>query len=1129
MKKIVKFLSNKTWLLIFLLGLVPLTWFKGDLLIAAGDFSIPLDPAGGKFIQSFLYLWYPNLYAGEPNPLLFAISPWFGFWALLKSLGLSLLSINKLWFVFVFTLSGVSMYYLISVLFKKKANPILLFVAPLFYMFNVYVMLVTPTMATPLLYGALPLILGLYIKGLSERSNKYVILIALSSLLICAAIGNPPIYAILGIMMFLYLVYYLVVEGRSQIVPSLIFTFKIAILYLLLNLWWLYPYITNILVYSKDIAKTILNGPNLGGSRLLDTFRLMGSWAFYAESAGVAYFPFAHYYKTPFLIILTFLIPLMAFISVFFKFSKKTFYFLLMAILGILLANGIYASISKMLLSFIPGFWIFREPFAKFTAITAISFAVLIGISTSEIYKFLESRWSNKHFGKFYLALVILVILASSWPILTGDLIFSERGWMKSSHVKIPDYWFNAGQWLNELKGDFRVLVLPENPKNYYCGLSYKWGYASADIAPYLIHQPLVEERAGLGTSNRSELSQNLTKEIYRNLHSMKVTDPDIKTPIRFMNIKYVLQRNDVDWELIWQKNNYLYSPNNMEKILGTQKFLQLEKKIGELDLYKVSDDAFLPHIYVASNLVYFDNEIVSLADATNLGTENQRVAVFTGESGYPTNLEANYIYVRAGIKDSIGKDELNSSIVLEDIPYPYVKHRPGSFFHYLAVKKEELDKKVEGNPQKLIEKNILYAYKRIAELEKWNLNLNGDEVGEIVSKYEAEITQAIETLKKIKEDNKISFPQAFNRFKISLWAHEKKAGELTLSDKARKLLQNVFKKAEKETGNSNLNHDFSSLTYEFGIPREGKYEIYLQTENDKLAKVGEKEFKSGNQQLVLPMNTISENLLDKNLVIKNFVPDSIYKISFNYTAKKGGVGFSVVEDSGIGGRGEIASLFKMNFPVDPKEYEIFFRSSPEASRAAVLFLSAEKESQGVGYRNMEVRKIFQPDLVLRYSSVGKAAKVIPKMIFTKINPTKYKIKIEGAKDPYVLVFSESYSSKWKAYVVDSPSQPALYQDVLSNYFGGEIKEAANKDTFLDKHTFETLWKRPIPEERHLVANGYANSWYIYPQDTEGKEDYEIIIEYGPQKLFYVFLGIFSVTLLGCFGYLINGFVVKRR
>lgn len=98
-----------------------------------------------------------------------------------------------------------------------------------------------------------------------------------------------------------------------------------------------------------------------------------------------------------------------------------------------------------------------------------------------------------------------------------------------------------------------------------------------------------------------------------------------------------------------------------------------------------------------------------------------------------------------------------------------------------------------------------------------------------------------------------------------------------------------------------------------------------------------------------------------------------------------------------------------------------------------------------------------------------------------KISPTKYRVHCENMASPYVLVFSENKNSNWKAYRVPTST-----------------------DSF-----WGTWGRQPLSEETHLTANTYANAWYI----TEGG-DYDIIIEYWPQKVAIVGWYITGFTLL---------------
>ena len=74
----------------------------------------------------------------------------------------------------------------------------------------------------------------------------------------------------------------------------------------------------------------------------------------------------------------------------------------------------------------------------------------------------------------------------------------------------------------------------------------------------------------------------------------------------------------------------------------------------------------------------------------------------------------------------------------------------------------------------------------------------------------------------------------------------------------------------------------------------------------------------------------------------------------------------------------------------------------------------------------------------------------------------------------------------------------------------------------------------------HFVVNGYANGWIVpveqfrvsgseFRVQDNNWENFEIVLEYKPQRLFEVGLLISTTTLLGCIGYLGYGWRRGRK
>ena len=236
------------------------------------------------------------------------------------------------------------------------------------------------------------------------------------------------------------------------------------------------------------------------------------------------------------------------------------------------------------------------------------------------------------------------------------------------------------------------------------------------------------------------------------------------------------------------------------------------------------------------------------------------------------------------------------------------------------------------------------------------------------------------------------------------------------------------------------------------------------------------------------------------------------------------------------GKSGKVAPTTLLPTGKEFRHFEMFFKSSSGVTMG-FLHLSV------LQLENLKVEWVYQPEIILRLKNTDtgnqildignkilETRKTIPKITFVKINPTKYRVLVEGAKEPYTLVFSESFHEGWKAYIGNHQSrlisplplkeQFSFKGGVVASYFNGEIKEGEHQNIFLEKATFETWGKKPIPEERHLLVNGYANSWFIKPEDAQGRQDYELIIEFRPQRFFYLGLAISGLTLFVCLVFL---------
>jgi len=303
-------------------------------------------------------------------------------------------------------------------------------------------------------------------------------------------------------------------------------------------------------------------------------------------------------------------------------------------------------------------------------------------------------------------------------------------------------------------------------------------------------------------------------------------------------------------------------------------------------------------------------------------------------------------------------------------------------------------------------------------------------------------------------------------------------------------------------------------------------------------------------------------NITDNSGLIRgvaNWNPMSHYILSFDYITY--GKTFELsFYDKELGEEGKVSKILGDELKSSEwKTYSSVVASGNDASSAFIqimkpansdLFnqIEIQKQITRIDVRNLSVTQVPNPKIILRKIITNNDN--LPKLTFTRINPIKYEVNIRDATAQYTLVLVEAFNSKWR--LVDPARETNTVKGFFSrfianigkriigilvketgdknmtlSYFGGEVSENENKNIFLDKNTFDTWGKDEIAGDKHFAVNGYANAWYIDPEDMKGKKEYALILEMGTQKLFYVFLTISIVVLVTCILFLIKKLLIK--
>ena len=515
-------------------------------------------------------------------------------------------------------------------------------IAALFYMFNPFFALgVSHWPYLWLTYASLPLMLGLFIKGLNEQHGlKYILIINLVWLFLSAGQFVNPKYAIIvWIPLLFYLIFHLSVNREKAVfIYSCKFSLLLLAVWVLINSYWLLP---NVLYIFQSISVTGDLYLAIGRTRFADfvlnsaslpaAMRLVGSWFLNSGFRGYPYVYWAQIYNSTLFILIGYLIPVIAFFPVLFKKSKIILFFSIFLLGALVLMTGSqppFGPLNSFLINIPFMIDVFNLPNILFGIYSVIAYAVLFGLGTVMLTYYVSKKLPRHlpqklRIGIKYVfvgSLIFLVIGLYGFPLWTGAVAYPGNALLSSSNYQIPDYYTAALSWLASDTEDFRLFPMPYSKAGY---VSYAWppgGYQGPDLTESLLGKPLVTEpiNSNLGVSIAQSIVSNSTDNTAKLL--------------AFMNVKYIVLHNDVNWNLIDNYNDqimYSYittTQKNLTHTLNSLTGFSYCRSFGQLDFYL--NNYWTPlKIYATSNAVYYEEfeQLTEISNSTQF-TPNQVV-----------------------------------------------------------------------------------------------------------------------------------------------------------------------------------------------------------------------------------------------------------------------------------------------------------------------------------------------------------------------------------------------------------------------------------------------------------------------------------------------------------------------
>lgn len=1089
-------------LILFLLSLIPLLWFKPQHIVIGVDSGYAVDYM--KYFNQRTYTWLGSQNFGIDMSAEVGVVPYNAIPALVEYLGVSRFDVQKIVFIFWFFLILISIYSFLYYLFPKNDQWLARFSGVVLYSFNLHLYSFwlqgeQPILASYVLLPWFTLFLLRFVMGKSSAVKTAIYLNLVFVLFSSGGVRGLPLVGPVLLSSFAIILYFIILNFKSdglnyvkKFLPLFIFG---GLFFIFLNAYFLVPFISSFaLQYGNQVAITGGIGGAIEWAKFISTytsftnlFRLHGDNNWYNKP----YLWSWSYLTNPILISASFIYPILAFAAILFAKVKKErtiiLLFTMVALLGFFFSAGAHPPLGfiyTLMMDKVPGFAAFRSGYYKFIPTVYLSFAVLVGYSLNYLINKLSSR-----FRIVVGVLSIVAILGYHYPYFTKTNFDFNKPF--STMVKIPQYVNDFAKMQNGLPDRYRTLVVPP-PADAYNIKAFAWGYwGSYPIFPLITDRNFVVNDVFVFNENENRLITSM----YNSLRSS-----DFKTFLtaaRTTNVKYVLVTSDLAKDFFMSLSE---DPKKYDPILTPQNNFKEIWKEGPWKLFEITN--LDPNKTEAFSSVIINDTTDSIGSVLKANA----IPFVNSETLHSVKLP---------ISGEFKEYPCLSCHILEDTgepPIGVVKVFPGSFLYALKLKGEKDIEKAVGSNQK-IDALLGLSMKRVSEIDSLNyipVKKESDWLvsSELLAFYWKNILKLY--LGEYKNNYDYSILRKISKYLlpernivtnvINIRGLNKEQGLGKSLQKTVNLLNEIDKTLSKKLTEKNWREVFvydisksnnvlinpnTLATDDFGSPVSPSGYSINGTEYPYTGKTIE-SLTTGKKILYLffDLPNLFSNAHVKNRLVDGNKRNCIESSIPNYSWTKKYLITVSVNDEDKGTmyiKREYNVFANQDLVTQPKsspDYDIAvdtntfrtgkfqYQFSGKANDKSAIIYFCSNSDPALVFKDIVVSELIHPQLY-SFEKKQELENQPPQTSFSKMSPTLYSVMVSGAKNPFVLSFSERFSPLWEAYI-------------------GNEK--------IDKH---------------FLLNGFANGWYI---KKEG--DYSIRLIFKPQK--EVELGV-AVTVITFF------------
>jgi len=498
-----------------------------------------LDP--GRLLHRAASMWDPNIGMGTVTHqnigYLFPMGP---FYWVFERLGVPDWAAQRLWLGAIVFAAATGVLYLCRTLGRTGPGVV---VAALAYAFGPYSLHYAARISVILLpWAGLGWMVGFTIRALRDGGWRYPALLALTVQVVGSVNATALVFA--GAAPALWVIHSTFLTREVRVRRAVATVGRTAILTLVTSLWWIAGlwiqggYGINILKYTetvKTVART--STPN-------EVLRGLGYWFFYGQDRLGPWVESARSYtQWPALILIGYGIASLALLSAAVIRWRHRTYFVLVALVGTVIAVGAhpYASptpLGALFKAFANGSkaGLALRSTGRAIPLVVLGLAMLLGAGVDALVRWLRCRRRAALATGVGLAVGGLVL--AGFPALYDGTYYGRN---LQRPEEIPEYWTDAAAFLDSRGDTTRVLELPGADF-----AAYRWGNTVDPITPGLMDRPYVaRELIPYGNEPTADLLNAFDRRIQEG-----VSDPGgFHDLLGLMSVGDVVLRNDIQYD----------------------------------------------------------------------------------------------------------------------------------------------------------------------------------------------------------------------------------------------------------------------------------------------------------------------------------------------------------------------------------------------------------------------------------------------------------------------------------------------------------------------------------------------------------------------------------------------------